>query len=204
MCEPLIRITDKDIPAAALVHAHAFLTDPYTTYALRDPKKRPHQLYFLMTLMLRHACLYGEVYATPGMEAVAAWMPPGSGRESYWRMLRAGALPVIWRVGPSAIRSYQQVEALTHELHMRYAPQPHWYLSQLGVEPAIQGQGYGRRILTPTLERIDREAKAVYLETLNPKAILFYENLGFKVREEVILPGGGPPMWAILRDPQTG
>jgi hypothetical protein len=77
MCEPLIRITDKDIPAAALVHAHAFLTDPYTTYALRDPKKRPHQLYFLMTLMLRHACLYGEVYATPGMEAVAAWMPPG-------------------------------------------------------------------------------------------------------------------------------
>jgi ribosomal protein S18 acetylase RimI-like enzyme len=87
---------------------------------------------------------------------------------------------------------------------MRYAPQPHWYLSQLGVEPAIQGQGYGRRILTPTLERIDREAKAVYLETLNPKAILFYENLGFKVREEVILPGGGPPMWAMLRDPQTG
>ena len=31
MSAALIHITEKDIPAAALVHAHAFLTNPYTT-----------------------------------------------------------------------------------------------------------------------------------------------------------------------------
>jgi ribosomal protein S18 acetylase RimI-like enzyme len=205
MPEPLIRrITVKDIPAAAPVLAHAFLSDPYSTYTLRDPKKRPHQLYLLMTVVLRYSCLYGEVYATPRMEAVAAWLPPDVGRESYWHMLRAGALPVIWQCGPSVIRTYLQVEALAHELHMRHASQPHWYLSQLGVEPMYQGQGYGRRILNPTLEAIDRNSKDVYLETLNPSAIPFYEKLGFKVCEEVNLPGGGPPMWAMLRHQQPG
>lgn len=204
MYEPLIRITKKDLPAAALVHAHAFLTDPYTTYMLRDPEKRFDQLFLLMTVVLRYSCLYGEVNATPHMEAVAAWLPPGSGRESYWRMLRAGALPVIWHCGPSVIRSYLQDEALVHELHTRHASQPHWYLSQLGVDPAFQGQGYGQRVLNPTLEHIDQEGKDVYLETHNPKAIPFYEKLAFKVCEEVTLPGGGPPMWAMLRQPQSG
>jgi ribosomal protein S18 acetylase RimI-like enzyme len=198
----LIRISENDIPAAAAVHAHAFLTDPYTIYAFRNPEKRPDQLYFLMRVVLRYACRYGEVYATPGMEAVAAWLPPGSGPETNWRMIRVGALPLIWRAGPSAIRSYRRMETIAQELHTRYAPAPHWYLSQLGVEPALHRQGYGQEILTPTLQRIDREAKAVYLETHNPGAIHFYETLGFRVCEEVTLAGGAPPMWAMVRDPR--
>ncbi len=50
------------------MHAHAFLTGPW------DPQNRPHQLYLLMTIVLRYSCLYGEVYATPRMEAVATWL----------------------------------------------------------------------------------------------------------------------------------
>jgi len=204
MSAALIHITKKDIPAAALVYTHAFLTDPYTTYTLKDPEKRSPQLYDLMALFLRYSCRFGAVYATPGMEAVAAWMPPGSGRESSWRMIQAGVLPVMWRVGLATVRSSVQVESLAHKLHEHYAPQSHWYLSQLGVEPALQRQGFGQQVLTPTLERIDREGKAIYLETLNPKAIPFYGKLGFKVCEEVVLPDGGPPMWAMLRQSLPG
>jgi ribosomal protein S18 acetylase RimI-like enzyme len=203
MIDALIRLSKKDIPAAAAVHSHAFFLDPYTTYMLKDLKKRPQQLFDLMSLVLRYACRYGEVYATPGMEAVAAWTSPGNGRESSWRMIRVGALPMIWKIGPAVIRSYLQVENFAHALHVHYAPQPHWYLSQLGVEPALQGKGYGQRVLNPTLERIDREGKAVYLETLNPKAIPFYKKLDFQVCEEITLPGDGPPMWAMLRKPQA-
>jgi ribosomal protein S18 acetylase RimI-like enzyme len=203
MTSALIRLERKDIPQAAAVHARAFLPDPYTTYALRDIRKRPRQLLDLMGITLRYACSFGEIYATPGMEAVAAWMPPGSGRESYWRMMRVGALPLIWRIGLPVIRSYLQVETITNELHSRYAPEPHWYLSQLGVEPELQGKGYGQRVLLPTLEQIDAEDKMVYLETLNPRALPFYRKLGFQVCEEVQLPNGGPPMWSMLR-PETG
>ena len=202
MTNPFIRLSEKDIPAAAAVHTRAFLADPYTIFTLKNADKRPAQLKRMMTLVLRYSCRYGEVYATPGMEAVAAWMPPDSGNESFWRMIRVGVLPVIWQVGPAVIRSYLQVEKLAHELHDRFATRPHWYLSQLGVEPALQGKGYGQKVLKPTLERIDLQGKDVYLETLNPKAIPFYEKLGFEVCEEVSLPRSGPPMWSMLRKPQ--
>lgn len=117
-------------------------------------------------------------------------------------MLQVGALGALWRIGPRAIRSYLSVVQLTNVLHERFAPEPHWYLSQLGVEPKFQGQGIGQRLLAPTLERIDQEQMAVYLETLNPKALPFYNKLGFKVCEEVNLPEGGPLMWSMRREPQ--
>jgi hypothetical protein len=80
----LIRLGKGDLPAVADVHTRAFLTDPFTTFMLKDLNKRPRQLFDLMTLVLRYACQYREVYATPGMEAVAAWIPPSDGHESSW------------------------------------------------------------------------------------------------------------------------
>jgi len=197
----LLRLSAKDIPAAAGVQTRAFLDDPYTHYTLRDYNRRPAQLHALMVLTLRYACRYGEVYATPGMEGVAAWIPPGVEPETNWHMIRVGALPIIWKVGPRVIHSYLVVERLAHELRERHLSGSHWYLSQMGVEPRLQGQGYGHRVLSPTLRTIDRQGLAVYLETLNPKAIPFYQSLGFQVCEEVSLPEGGPPMWSMRRNP---
>lgn len=204
MSVDLLRITEKDTLSAAGVHARAFLTDPYTTFMLKDPQNRSRKLYALMVIVLRYACRYGEVYATPGLEAVAAWLPPGSGYESTWRMIRVGALPLIWRIGLPLIRTYTQVEALAKKVHERNAHDPHWYLSQLGVEPGLQGKGFGQMALKPTLKRMDQDGLDVYLETHNPRALPFYKELGFQLCEEVILPGGGPPMWAMLRKPQRG
>jgi ribosomal protein S18 acetylase RimI-like enzyme len=200
--EPLFRLTEKDVPTAAAVHMRAFLDDPYTTYILKDIGRRSDQLYSIMALTLRYACRYGEVYATPGMEAVAAWMPPGSEIESNWRMIRVGALPILWILGQTVIRSYMQVEKIAHALRERYTPDSYWYLSQLGVEPHLQGQGYGQQVLSPTLHTIDQQGLPVYLETLNSRAIPFYQKLGFHICEEVILPESGPPLWSMRRDPQ--
>ncbi|MGA9398392.1 MAG: GNAT family N-acetyltransferase [Anaerolineaceae bacterium] len=198
----IIFLKNEDIPAAAGVYTRAFLGDPFTIYTLCNEKRRVEQLFFLMALTLRYSVRYGEVYATQGMEGVAAWIPPDSPRESNWRMLQVGALGALWRIGPRAIKAYLVVMRLTDKLHERFAPEPHWYLSQLGVEPNLQGQGFGQRLLAPTLERIDHAQAAVYLETLNPKAIPFYNKLGFKVCEEVSLPEDGPLIWSMRRDPQ--
>ncbi|MBN2258618.1 MAG: GNAT family N-acetyltransferase [Anaerolineaceae bacterium] len=202
--EKIVRITEKDIPAAAGVHTRAFLDYPYALYTLKDGNPRPHQLYHLMVLTLRYACRYGEVYATPGMQAIAAWIPPDVGPDTNWRMIRVGALPVIWKVGPAAIRSCMVVRTIAHGLRQRHVTGPHWYLSQLGVEPHLQGQGFGRRLLTPKLRNIDRQGMAVYLETSNPRAIPFYERLGFHICEKVDLPKGGPPLWPMMRNSKQG
>jgi ribosomal protein S18 acetylase RimI-like enzyme len=199
---PIIRLGDEGIPIAARVHTRAFLTDPFTLYTLKSEHRRIDQLFFLMSLTLRYAVRYGEVFATQAMEGVAAWLPPGSSRESNWRMLRVGALSALWHIGLRAIQSYRIVMQLTDKLHDRYAPEPHWYLSQLGVDPEFQGQGIGHYLLAPTLERIDHEKSAAYLETLNPKALPFYTRLGFRVCEEIRLPKNGPVLWSMRREPQ--
>jgi len=204
MSPDLMRLKWEDMPAAAAVQTRAFMQDPFTTYMLKDINKRPRQLFGLMLLTMRYTCRFGELYATPGMEAVAAWMPPGDERESPWRMIRVGALPVIPSLGFAVIRSYLRIQELAHKMRIRYITKPHWYLSQLAVEPELQGKGYGQRVLTPTLKRIDGEGKAVYLETLNPRAVPFYQKLDFHVCEETHLPEEGPPMWSMLREPQSG
>ena len=179
MSPDLIRLKWEDTPAAAAMQTRAFLQDPFTTYMLKDVSKRPRQLFGLTLITMRYSCRYGELYATPGMEAVAAWSLPGNEHESPWRMIRAGALAVIPSLGFAVIRSYLRIQELAHKICIRYINEPHWYLSQLAVEPELQGKGYGQRVLTPTLQRIDGEGKAAYLETLNPRAVPFYQKLGF-------------------------
>ncbi len=198
----IVLLGDKDVPCAAGVHTRAFLDDPFTLYALQDTKCRADQLHFLMALTLRYTVRFGVLHATPKMEGVAAWIPPGAPRESNWRMLQVGALGALWHIGLRVIGLYQAVVKLTDPLHDRFAPEPHWYLSQLGVEPKLQGQGIGQRLLAPTLERADLERKSIYLETLNPRALSFYEKMKFRVCERVNLPEGGPPIWSMRRDPQ--
>jgi ribosomal protein S18 acetylase RimI-like enzyme len=53
-----------------------------------------------------------------------------------------------------------------HECHEPRSPQePHWYLQTLAVRPDRQRQGVGSFLISPTLERADRDGLPVYLET---------------------------------------
>ena len=106
-------------------------------------------------------------------------MPPGRYPLPAWRTLRF-LLSVIWR------------------LHLR---EPHWYVHVLGVHPGQQGTGLGRALLDPALALADRDRAPVYLETSNPRNLTFYGHFGFEVTREVRVPGGGPPLWTLLRPP---
>lgn len=54
-----------------------------------------------------------------------------------------------------------------------------WYLSILAVDPAAQGQGFGGKLLEPTLAEADRASARCWLETFNLRSIPFYERQGF-------------------------
>jgi ribosomal protein S18 acetylase RimI-like enzyme len=41
---------------------------------------------------------------------------------------------------------------------------PHWYLRQIGVDPAMQGMGYGSLLLRQALETCDRADSPAYLK----------------------------------------
>jgi hypothetical protein len=75
-------------------------------------------------------------------------------------------------------------------VHHRCMAGPHWYLALLGVSPGYQRQGIGGALLTPVLQRADREGAACYLETFVADNVPFYERRGFQVVETGVEPKG--------------
>ncbi|HKT37862.1 MAG TPA: GNAT family N-acetyltransferase [Ktedonobacterales bacterium] len=196
----LLRISAPDAArrVSALL-ARAFQDDPLMRYALPDASQRTRLLPYLIGLNVRYALRYGEVYTTSGFEGAAVWLPPGRTTMTPWRMARAGMFAAPLKMPWPVLRRLARVGSRVTALHERCAPGPHWYLSQISVEPSRQRQGIGSRLLAPMLVRIDAAGLPCYLETENPANVTFYQHHGFRVVAEDAAPGGGPRIWAILR-----
>ena len=167
-------------------------------YAIPDAEQRRRLLPWLMGLNVRYGCRYGEVYRTAEYTGAAFWLPPGHATYTLWRMLRAGMFVAPLRLPWPVLRRLATVEGRAQRLHERYAPEPHWYLAQIGVEPAHQRQGVASRLLRLMLARMDAAGLPCYLETENPANISVYGRYGFQVVAEDVVPDG-PHIWAMLR-----
>lgn len=197
----LVRVGAPQSALVAGVLARAFQDDPLMVAALPNPEHRARSLPRLIGLNVRYGVRYGEVYMTPGMEGAAVWLPPGHTRVSIAGMLRVGALTAPLTVSWAALRRLAAPEARAAQLQEQHAPMPHWYLSQIGVEPALWGRGFGSSLLRPLLARMDAERTPCYLETNKEGNLALYRRFGFAVVAEADL-GGGVRLWAMLRVPQ--
>jgi ribosomal protein S18 acetylase RimI-like enzyme len=186
----------------AAVLARAFQDDPLMRYVLPDAKRRARTLPWLVGLNVGYCLRYGEVFATPALTGAALWLPPGSTTPTPWRMVRAGIFVAPFQASWRLLGRLAAVEGFVEALHRRHAPPLHWYLSQLGVEPAYQGRGIGGSLLRPVLSRLDSLALACYLETMNGANVPFYRKWGFAVVAEARPAEGGPHTWAMLRAPR--
>jgi ribosomal protein S18 acetylase RimI-like enzyme len=199
----LTRASMGDAPRVAALLAQAFDDDPLMRYAVPDARQRSRLLRRLIGLNVRYVCRYGEVYATPGFAGAAVWLPPGRTTPTLGRMLRAGMFVAALRIPWPVLRRLAAVEAHVQALHARYAPEAHWYLAQIGVEPAQQRQGIATRLLQPMLAHCDAQALPCYLETENGANVAFYGRHGFQVvAENADLPAG-LHIWAMLREPSA-
>ncbi len=109
------------------------------------------------------------------------------------------ALPgVVIRLG-----SRLSVASATYGALLRVHPaRPHWYLSGIGTDPPVQGTGVGGQLLRSRLARCDAAGLPAYLESSKERNVPFYERHGFTVIGELTVPGGGPTLWLMWRDPQ--
>ena len=64
-----------------------------------------------------------------------------------------------------------------------------WGLSLLAVEPALQGNGIGRRLLDAALSYADGARGAIILSSTDPKAMRRYARAGFALRPAVAAAG---------------
>ncbi|MFJ2116536.1 GNAT family N-acetyltransferase, partial [Streptomyces sp. NPDC087850] len=94
------------------------------------------------------------------------------------------------------------VGRLTGEAHPY--DRAHAYLLMIAVSPDRQGEGLGRALIEPVLERCDRDGVGAYLEASNARSSRLYERLGFDFMEKTVDLPDGPQMWPMWREPQGG
>lgn len=190
--------TLADLPALGHALAAAFDGDPVWGFlapdAARWMQRSPGWFRAEAKLKIQG---HGEVVVDDQVRGAAIWAPPKT-----WKATLADTA----RVTPPSVRLFRgrtvralQTLAALEEIHPR---EPHWYLAFLGTDPTHQGHGIGGSLITVITERCDTEGLPAYLESSKESNIAFYRRHGFEVTEPVVLPGDGPTMYPMWREPR--
>jgi GNAT superfamily N-acetyltransferase len=181
--------------------SRAFYDDPVMAWIFPDDTTRTKHLTRMFAAMTRHHHLpRGGVEVAcdgSGIGAAALWDPPNQWRESRWAQL--AMTPGFLRAFGLRTGMARGVQETMQRVHPE---EPHWYLAAIGSDPTVRGQGYGQALMRSRLDRCDAEHCPAYLESSKPENVPYYLRFGFTVTEEIALPGGGPPLWAMWRDPR--
>lgn len=193
------KIAPADFTQVTDVLGRAFDDDPVMNFMAKQDAKRSARIRTLMDLALRKMTYpYGETYVTEGFEGAALWNPP-NGRP-HGMLADLQLLPGMAKV--AGLSGVPRVVGALSLMEKKHPKEPHYYLLAIGVDPSKQGQGIGSQLMAPMLERCDREGMPAYLESSKARNVPLYERHGFKVVEELDLPGGGPRAWRMWREPR--
>jgi ribosomal protein S18 acetylase RimI-like enzyme len=181
------------MPHAVAAIVAAFLIDPTARFAW------PSARAFLEAMPLAvqefaGACIeHRTAYISADFCGAALWLPPGvqPNGEALEKVFRETAKP----------EHLDDLLATFEKMDQSHPKEPHWYLSMIGVDPRLQGQGLGGELLRYSIARCDQDGALAYLETASPRNIPLYERFGFEVMGPFQI-GAAPRVTPMLRRPR--
>jgi ribosomal protein S18 acetylase RimI-like enzyme len=192
------RARADDVEAMAAQLARTFLDDPVTSHIFRNPARREAGLRAYFRTQMRDDYLpFGGCYTTDGYAGSAIWAPAGKPL-----LTGLGGILAMLPVLPYVAANLGTTLRLLNLVETKHPREPHWYLASLGTAVERQGMGVGSALMRPVLEHCDAEGIPCYLESSKERNVPFYRRHGFEVVEEVPLPGDGPPVWTMWREPR--
>jgi ribosomal protein S18 acetylase RimI-like enzyme len=204
-----VELKPSQIEQAGQLLAKAFYNDPLFTYTAPQAELRSQILPDIQIPMVRYGLIYGKVYTTPDLEAVAVWFPPGETEMKLWRMYRTGMFTIPFKMPINTLLRLVSIEKPAEVIRKKAVTGEYWYLAVLGVDPVHQGKGLGGAILEPVLTRADSANLPCYLETMKDTNVAFYEKIGFAVAGECEVQSKGSRkdsvrIWGMVRQPLEG
>jgi GNAT superfamily N-acetyltransferase len=200
----VVVITPRQAIAAGAILARSHADYPSFRHLFPDPRRRARALAAMFTGVARDAARLGTAYGALGtdgeLRGVAVWLAPGRFPWSAVRQLRgAGWMLSVLRSDPGSFRAFMKTGANGARLH---PADRHWYLETMGVDPAVQRQGVGGRLIEPVLKIADRDSVDCYLETAEPRNTEYYARHGFVVENPALhVVPNGPAHIAMRRRP---
>jgi len=171
----------------------AFSADPIVRWAWPDPLQFINTMMPLVTLFGGKSFDHGSAYVIGDFVGVAQWLPPGVQPDD-------GPIVELFTQNTPAPR-LGELLSLFEQMAGFHPHYSHWYIPLIGIDPALQGRGYGTQLMRRGLAICDRDRQPAYLEATSPASRLFYERQNFRVLGE-IRSGDSPPMFPMLREPQ--
>jgi GNAT superfamily N-acetyltransferase len=194
------RASLDDLPLVAEALARAFERDPAWAHLLPDEVSRPERLRVFFRAELAHLPRGHQVWISEDRCGAAVWAEPERWRAPFLAVARQA--PAMWRVFGRRLGLAARSQWRAARLHPE--AESHWYLHYLGVVPERQGCGLGGRLIAPVLRRCDRESIPAFLEASTERNGALYERHGFAVSGSFSMPGGGPPLRQMWREPLPG
>jgi GNAT superfamily N-acetyltransferase len=194
----------RDERSAAEVLARAFRDGPITRAVVGEPaRRRLRSNRHGMRQSLRGARGHGSTLGA--FQEDSAANPLG-----VLIAIRPGAFPLCPPSLPAQLHSVMAqglgVAARWGDVYRTLAdvhpPEPHWYLSLLGIDPPHQGRGRGRALLDAWLAEVDAGGHPSYLETDLEANLAFYARASFGVQHEIDVLG--VRIWCLWRPGRCG
>lgn len=200
----IVPLDIEQVESAARMLARAFQDDPIQSVIFPDPARRAEALPLSFeSLIYAAAASGGHLTTTRDGKAAAVWAPPGKDMSvrAKLRGLNARTLRLIKYIPGSSLAAKFTLTRLParRKSHM---PDPHWYLTALGVDPDSQGRGLGALLVREGLSRADADRVGAYLETETESNVRFYQRFGFEVVEQLEPKRLGVPVWLMARRPR--
>lgn len=191
---PIIKTaTESDEKSVIDVLVLAFSTDPASRWTW--PNAHDYLTHFpgLAKAFGGKAFAQRSAYFVDGYGGASLWLPPNVHPDED-AMTKLFESTTSEQIRDDLPKIFEKMES--------YHPtEPHWYLPLIGVDPMLQGNGFGSALLTHALRACDRDNKLAYLESSNPRNIPLYERHGFEVLGE-IQEGTSPVIFPMLRKPR--
>ena len=194
--EALVRAGPGDARRIGDITAEAFRNDPFNLWLFG----KFAGIRNLFHVQARRIYVPRGYSYSLGDEGACMWMLPGGEASFSLRDYAAFALPTLFRCGPGAVaRGIRTGDAMA-QCHPAF---DHAYLFSIGLRPAAQGKGLGRKLIRPVLDACDRMQLPAYLENSNPANTGFYTSCGFEPFGVPIHPEpGSPPLVPMVRQPR--
>lgn len=188
------------MPSIARVLGRAFYDDPLFIWLFPDDSRRMAQATRACALLAGFAYVPGGHATVAVSEDVvrgaALWASPGSAPEGLAAGMRA--LPHwLQLLGPAKLLRFARY---MNRLTAATPSEPHWYLTYLAADPATPHRGLGGRLIRWGIAQAEADGVPLYLETMNPHNIGYYERFDFHVVNTVTAPGT-PTSYGLMRSP---
>jgi ribosomal protein S18 acetylase RimI-like enzyme len=199
---PLNRLVASQHRRAGEMLARAFYDDPLSIYLASDEARRRRVLPWLYEHIIRYGAMHdGVLLVTGDLDGAAVWLPPGLPYTPMSRLVRAGLALAPLKFGIGSIGRFMAANTV-EQLRAKLAPEPHWYLWVIGVDPEHQGRGLGTSLVEPMLAQADADGLPCYLETHKERNVGFYEKHGYNIVHSGRVPKAGPAYWCLKREPR--